>query len=74
MISSTKSDKMLLALKDYRKRYLNKNLSDLDESGTRIPKFRSAGKKAKAKVSKAPAEPIQILELSFVDKINQYEI
>jgi hypothetical protein len=36
MISSSKSDKMLLALKDYKKRYLSKNLSDLDESGTRI--------------------------------------
>jgi hypothetical protein len=36
MISSSKSEKMLLALKDYRKRYLTKNLSDLDESGTRI--------------------------------------
>ena len=36
MISSSKSDKMLLALKDYKKRYLTKNLSDLDESGTRI--------------------------------------
>jgi hypothetical protein len=36
MISSSKTDKMLLALKDYKKRYLTKNLSDLDESGTRI--------------------------------------
>lgn len=36
MISSSKSEKMLLALKDYRKRYLTKNLADLDESGTRI--------------------------------------
>ncbi len=36
MISSSKSEKMLAALKDYKKRYLNKNLSDLDESGTRI--------------------------------------
>jgi hypothetical protein len=36
MISSSKSDKMLLALKDYKKRYLSKNLTDLDESGTRI--------------------------------------
>jgi hypothetical protein len=36
MISSSKSEKMLLALKDYKKRYLTKNLSDLDESGTRI--------------------------------------
>jgi hypothetical protein len=36
MISSAKSEKMLLALKDYKKRYLTKNLTDLDESGTRI--------------------------------------
>lgn len=36
MISSSKSDKMLIALKDYKKRYLTKNLGDLDESGTRI--------------------------------------
>jgi len=36
MISSSKTDKMLLALKDYKKRYLSKELSDLDESGTRI--------------------------------------
>lgn len=36
MLSSNKSTKMLLALKDYKKRYLQKNLSDLDESGTRI--------------------------------------
>jgi hypothetical protein len=36
MISPSKSEKMLLALKDYKKRYLTKNLSDLDESGTRI--------------------------------------
>ncbi len=36
MISSAKSEKMLLGLKDYRKRYLTKDLSNLDESGTRI--------------------------------------
>lgn len=36
MISSSKADKMLVALKDYKKRYLSKALSDLDESGTRI--------------------------------------
>lgn len=36
MISSSKSEKMLLALKDYKKRYLTKNLTELDESGTRI--------------------------------------
>jgi hypothetical protein len=36
MISVAKSEKMLLALKDYKKRYLTKNLIDLDESGTRI--------------------------------------
>ena len=36
MISSSKSDKMLIALKDYKKRYLTKNIGELDESGTRI--------------------------------------
>src|SRR5687768_10568406 len=36
MISSTKTDKMLVALKDYKKRYLLKDLTALDESGTRI--------------------------------------
>lgn len=36
MISSAKSDKMLLALKDYKKRYITKNIGELDESGTRI--------------------------------------
>jgi hypothetical protein len=36
MISTSKTEKMLLALKDYKKRYLTKNLTDLDESGTRI--------------------------------------
>ena len=36
MISASKSDKMLSALKDYKKRYLSKNIADLDESGTRI--------------------------------------
>jgi hypothetical protein len=36
MISSIKAEKMLTALKDYKKRYLNKNIGDLDESGTRI--------------------------------------
>ncbi|GHN03193.1 hypothetical protein WSM22_46820 [Cytophagales bacterium WSM2-2] len=36
MITASKSDKMLLALKDYKKRYLTKNIADLDESGTRI--------------------------------------
>lgn len=36
MITASKSEKMLAALKDYRKRYIAKNLSDLDESGTRI--------------------------------------
>lgn len=36
MITSSKSDKMLLALKDYKKRYLTKAIGDLDESGTRI--------------------------------------
>lgn len=36
MISAGKSSKMLQSLKDYKKRYLSKNISDLDESGTRI--------------------------------------
>ncbi|MCZ8216556.1 MAG: type I restriction enzyme HsdR N-terminal domain-containing protein [Cyclobacteriaceae bacterium] len=36
MISSNKSEKMLTALKDYKKRYLSKAIGDLDESGTRI--------------------------------------
>jgi hypothetical protein len=36
MISSSKAEKMLVALKDYKKRYLSKNIGDLDESGTRI--------------------------------------
>jgi hypothetical protein len=36
MISSSKTNKMLNALKEYKKRYINKNIGDLDESGTRI--------------------------------------
>lgn len=36
MISTSKSEKMLVALKDYKKRYLTKSVGDLDESGTRI--------------------------------------
>lgn len=36
MITSSKYDKMLVALKDYKKRYLTKTMGDLDESGTRI--------------------------------------
>lgn len=36
MISTSKSEKMLAALKDYKKRYITKNIGDLDESGTRI--------------------------------------
>jgi hypothetical protein len=36
MISAGKTEKMLSALKDYKKRYLSKDLSNLDESGTRI--------------------------------------
>jgi hypothetical protein len=36
MISSSKSEKILLSIKDYKKRYLNKDHGDLDESGTRI--------------------------------------
>lgn len=36
MITSSKSEKVLAALKDYKKRYLSKAIGDLDESGTRI--------------------------------------
>lgn len=36
MISTSKSEKMLIALKDYKKRYLVRAIADLDESGTRI--------------------------------------
>lgn len=36
MITASKSDKMLVAIKDYKKRYLTKVMGDLDESGTRI--------------------------------------
>ncbi len=36
MIPPSKSEKMLAALKDYKKRYIAKQLGDLDESGTRI--------------------------------------
>jgi hypothetical protein len=36
MISTSKAERMLSALKDYKKRYLTKNIGDLDESGTRI--------------------------------------
>lgn len=36
MIRASKSDKMLVAIKDYKKRYLSKIIGDLDESGTRI--------------------------------------
>lgn len=36
MITSSKSEKMLSAIKDYKKRYLSKSIGDLDESGTRI--------------------------------------
>ena len=36
MITSSKSDRMLAAIKDYKKRYLTKSIGDLDESGTRI--------------------------------------
>lgn len=36
MINSTKAEKMLAAIKDYRKKYISKNMTDLDESGTRI--------------------------------------
>lgn len=36
MLSATKSRKMLAAIKDYRKKYLSKDIAGLDESGTRI--------------------------------------
>lgn len=36
MLSPTKSRKMLTAVKDYRKKYLAKDIAELDESGTRI--------------------------------------
>ncbi len=36
MLSATKSRKMLAAIKDYRKKYLSKDIAELDESGTRI--------------------------------------
>jgi Type I restriction enzyme R protein N terminus (HSDR_N) len=36
MITASKSEKMLVAIKDYKKRYLAKTIGDLDESGTRI--------------------------------------
>lgn len=36
MITPNKSRKMLAAIKDYRKRYLTRNIEELDESGTRI--------------------------------------
>lgn len=36
MITASKSEKMLIAIKDYKKRYLAKVIGDLDESGTRI--------------------------------------
>lgn len=36
MLTTTKSRKMLAAIKDYRKRYLAKDIEELDESGTRI--------------------------------------
>ncbi len=36
MISASKSEKMLVALKAYKKRYLTRSIGDLDESGTRI--------------------------------------
>jgi hypothetical protein len=36
MLTASKSSKLLTALKEYKKRYLNKDLGDLDESGTRI--------------------------------------
>lgn len=36
MLTANKSEKMLMSLKDYKKRYLSKNIGELDESGTRI--------------------------------------
>lgn len=36
MISASKSERMLAALKEYRKKYLSGSITDLDESGTRI--------------------------------------
>lgn len=36
MLTASKTDKMLVAIKDYKKRYLTKTIGDLDESGTRI--------------------------------------
>lgn len=36
MITASKQDKVLAAIKDYKKRYLTKSIGDLDESGTRI--------------------------------------
>ncbi|MCU0420281.1 MAG: type I restriction enzyme HsdR N-terminal domain-containing protein [Cyclobacteriaceae bacterium] len=36
MITAGKTEKMLAAIKDYKKRYLTKTIGDLDESGTRI--------------------------------------
>ncbi len=36
MINANKTEKMLAAIKEYKKKYLSKNITDLDESGTRI--------------------------------------
>ena len=36
MLTSTKSQKLLNGIKEYRKRFFSKNIQDLDESGTRI--------------------------------------
>lgn len=36
MLNKSKKAKMLLALKTYSKKYLNKKITDLDESGTRL--------------------------------------
>lgn len=36
MLSSTKQSKLILSIKDYKKKFLDKPLGDLDESGTRL--------------------------------------
>ncbi len=36
MLTSSKKAKMLNALKSYKKKFLDRNLTELDESGTRL--------------------------------------
>jgi len=36
MLTAAKFKKLLHSLKDYRKKWLNKKIKDLDESGTRL--------------------------------------